>query len=189
VCVTVALDRGVPVVADRRRLDLIEPGFPSQPYHHETVGMPLPQAEALVARVRESVMRTTLARLSELRDELRPRFTLAAVTLRIPPLDYVPATVVEAHKSYPVMCRADAMLYHDALCTAWRNLGVAVELHARGDEIGHAADRLGVTVEEVEQFLHSAGEHLGPPWQKDHRLATAAAIRVLADRTRAVRLT
>jgi hypothetical protein len=184
VCVTVAVSRGVPVVVDRRRVGLIEPGVPSQPYHHETVRMPLPEAEALVVRVRESVMRTTLARLSELRDELKPPYTIVAMTLRNPPLTYVPVTVAEAHKSYPVMCRADGMMYHDALCTAARRLGIALELHDRGEEIVRAADRLDVSLDELEHFLKTVGESLGPPWQKEHRFAAAAAIRVLADRRR-----
>ena len=92
VCVTIAARRGLPVVADRRRVDLIEPGLASQPYHHETVGMPLPEAEKLVDRARESVMRTTLDVCSELRDELQPRYTIVAMTLRTPPLSYVPVT-------------------------------------------------------------------------------------------------
>ena len=184
VCVTVAVSRGLPVVVDRRRVELIEPGLPSQPYHHETVGMPLAEAEELVARVRQSVMRTALARLSALCDALRPQYSVAAMTLRNPPLSFVPITVAEAHQSYAVMCRADGLLYHDALCTAARRLGLSVELHDRGEEIGRAADRLGVNVEEVEQFLQAAGETLGPPWREEHRLAAAAAMRVLADRTR-----
>jgi hypothetical protein len=184
VCVTAAASRGLPVVVDRRRVNLIEPGVPSQPYHHETVGMPLPEAEKLVVRVRESVMRTTLARLSELRDELQPPYAIVAMTLRNPPLSYVPVTVAEAHKSYPVMCRADGMMYHDALGTAARRLGIALELHDRGEEVVRAADRLGVSVEELEHFLQAAGESLGPPWRKEHRLATAAAMGVLADRVR-----
>lgn len=184
VCVTVAASRGVPVVADRRRVELIEPGVPNQPYHHETVGMPLPGAEALVARVRESVMRTTLARLSSLRDDLQPPYTVAAMTLRNPPLAYVPVTVAAAHESYPVMCRADSMMYHDALCTAARRLSIALELHDRGEEVERAADRLGVSVEEMEHFLQAWGRTLGPPWQKEHRLAAAAAMGALADRAR-----
>ena len=147
VCVTVAAQRGSPVVVDRRRIDLIEPGVPSQPYHHETVRMQLPDAEMLVVRVRESVMRTTVARLTELRDELQP-YTIVAMTLRNPPLSYVPVTVAEAHTSYPVMCRADGMMYHDALSVAARGLGLAVERHDRGEEIGRTADRLGVSVDE-----------------------------------------
>jgi hypothetical protein len=184
VCVTVAVNRGVPVVVDRRRVDLIEPGIPSQPYHHETVGMPLPEAEKLVVRVRESVMRTTLARVSQLRDELQPPYTIVAMTLRNPPLSYVPVTVAEAHRSYPVMCRADGMMYHDALCTVARRIGMTLTLHDRGDEIARAADRLDVSLKELERFLQAAGESLGPPWQKEHRLAAAAAIAVLTDRAR-----
>ena len=184
VCVTVAVSRGVPVVVDRRRVELIEPGVPSQPYHHETVRMPLAEAETLVVRVRESVMRTTLTRVSALRDELQPRCTIVAMTLRTPPLAYVPVTVAEAHKSYPVMCRADGMMYHDALCTAARRLNIALELHDRGEELVRAADRLGVSVEKLEHFLRAAGERLGPPWRKEHRLAAAAAMGVLADRAR-----
>jgi hypothetical protein len=189
VCVTVAVDRGLPVVLDRRRVGVIESGVPSQPYHHETVGMPLPAAEKLVVRVRESVMRTTFARLSELRDELQPLSTIVAMTLRNPPLTYVPVTVAEAHKSYPVMCRADGMMYHDALCTAARRLGIALELHDRGEEIVRAADRLGVSLEELEHFLQTVGESLGPPWRKEHRLAAAAAMGVLADRAQVSRFT
>jgi hypothetical protein len=186
VCVTVAAS-DVPAVVDRRRVDLIEPGVPTQPYHHETVKMRLPEAEQLVAHVRESVMRTTLARLTELCDELRPQYTIVAMTLRNPSLPYVPVTVAEAHKSYPVMCRADGMMYHDALCTAARRLDIALELHDRGEEIARAADRLGVSLEELEHVLHTAGESLGPPWRKEHRFAAAAAMGVLAT-VRSVRL-
>ena len=184
VCVTVAASRGVPVVVDRRRVELIEPGVPSQPYHHETVRMPRPDAETLVVRVRESVMRTTLARLSELRAGLQPPCTIAAMTLRRPPLAHVPVTVAEAHASYHVMCRADGMMYHDALCTAARRLRIPVTLHDRGEEMARAAARLDVSLEELEHSLQTAGESLGPPWQKEHRLAMAAAMGVLADRAR-----
>jgi hypothetical protein len=146
--------------------------------------MPLPQAEMLVAGVRESVMRTTLARLSELCDELQPAYAIVAMTLRNPPLTYIPVTVAEAHSSWPVMCRADAMMYHGALCTAARRLDTALVLHDRGEELARTAERLGVSLEELERFLLATGKTLGPPWRKEHRLATAAAIGVLADRAR-----
>ena len=176
-----AVNAGVPVVVDRRRLELIEPGVPSQPYHHETLSVPLPEAEKLVLRVRDSVMRTTFARLSELREELQPHM-IVAMTLRNPPMTYVPITVAEAHVSYPVMCRADAMMYHDAIVTTAQRLGIQLVLHDRGQEAVRAADRLGVSLEDVERFLQTAGEKLGPPWQKEHRFAAAAALGALADR-------
>jgi hypothetical protein len=48
--------------------------------------MSLPEAEKVVVRVRQSVMRTTLARLSELREDLQPPDTIIAITLRNPPV-------------------------------------------------------------------------------------------------------
>ncbi|HEY7189373.1 MAG TPA: hypothetical protein VH436_22605 [Vicinamibacterales bacterium] len=184
VCVTVAANRGVPAIVDRRRIRLIESGVPSQPYHHDTVKMPRADAEKLVARVRESVMRTTLESVKQLRDDLQPPYSIVAMTMRKPTLEYVPVTVAEAHASYSVMCRADGMMYHDALCTAAKRLKIALTLDDRDEEIARAADRLGVSGQDVEHFLQNAGKSLGPPWQKEHRLAAAAAIGVLADRGR-----
>jgi hypothetical protein len=146
--------------------------------------MPRPEAERLVARVRESVVQTTLAGIAGLRDELHPRYKLVAMTLRTPPLSYVPVTVAEAHASWHVTCRADSMMYHDALCTAARRLEMTVELHNRGNEAVRAVEALGVSVDDLERFLQIAGKQLGPPWHKEHRLAAAAAIGVLAERTR-----
>ena len=102
----------------------------------------------------------------------------------LPPLAFVPITVAEAHQSYNVMCRADGMMYHDALGTAARTLKIPVELLDRGQEMARASERLDVTPEKLEQFLHAAGEGVGRPWQKEHRLAAAAAMGVLADRQR-----
>jgi len=184
VCVTVAASRGVPVVVDRRRVELVEPGIPSQPYHHETLRMPPAEGERLVARVRESVLRTTFERLKELRDELQPPYSIVAMTLRVPPLSFVPVTVADAHQSYNVTCRADGMMYHDALSIAARRLKIDVQLHDRGEEVARAAGRLDVSVEDLEQFLQRSGEAVGRPWQKEHRLAAAAAIGVLSARTR-----
>ena len=50
--------------------------------------------------------------------------------------------------------------------------------------MARAAGRLDVSVEDLEQFLQRAGEPVGRPWQKEHRLAVAAAVGVLAARAR-----
>ena len=34
------------------------------------------------------------------------------------------------------------MMYHDALCTTARRLGIGLEVHDRGEEVVRAADRL-----------------------------------------------
>ena len=54
--VCVSVKDGSPVVIDRRRVELIEPGLPKQPYEHETVGMNAAEAGRLVQEVRESAV-------------------------------------------------------------------------------------------------------------------------------------
>jgi hypothetical protein len=53
--VCVAAPGNVPTVVERRRVTLIEPGLPTLPYHHESIGMPEDAANSLIARVRQSI--------------------------------------------------------------------------------------------------------------------------------------
>jgi hypothetical protein len=76
VAVTASADHQV---VDRRRLELIEPGMPAAPIHHE--GKPLGDAAAaaLVAKARASAVRAASASLDQLRT--RPRTRLGGPSL------------------------------------------------------------------------------------------------------------
>jgi hypothetical protein len=54
----------------------------------------------------------------------------------------------------------------------------------RGEETSLAAEHLGVTLGEVEDFVSRSGRPAGPPWTQEHRRAYAAGIAVLAARRR-----
>src|SRR6266853_1043952 len=68
--VSVSAKDGSPEVVDRRRVELIEPGLPKQPYEHETAGMNADEAERLVQEVRESAAHCAERALSRLRSGL-----------------------------------------------------------------------------------------------------------------------
>src|SRR5689334_6074365 len=51
----VAAPSGIPAVVERRRLTLIDAGLPTMPYHHESLGLPVDEADRLIARVRQSI--------------------------------------------------------------------------------------------------------------------------------------
>lgn len=177
VCVRVK-DR-VPEVVDRRRVELIEPGLPKQPYEHDTLHLNPAEAERLVQEVRESAVHCAERALSRLQSSVGAPGELVSIALREPTLARLPRTVAEAHASRPVMVRADGMLYHDALCKAAASLGIGVATFARGAERRQAAEALGVTVELLDRFLSSLRATLGPPWQQDHQAAAARAIAAL----------
>src|SRR6476620_6573102 len=80
--VSVATSGVEPAVVARRRLTLIDPGLPTMPYEHESVGMKEAEANALIARVRRSIgARTTLA-LQRVVTELAPTHSAFAFTIR-----------------------------------------------------------------------------------------------------------
>jgi hypothetical protein len=183
VLVTVAVRGGAPVLVDRRRVELIEPGLPNQPYEHETLGLDRTRGEELVKEVRESALHCAERALAGLRFSLEAVGELVAIALRRPPLPNLPESVAAAHASYPVMVRADAMIYHDALCQAASSLGINVEIIARGEERLRAAETLRTEADRLDTWLVSLRRSLGPPWQRDHQNAMARAIAALGKRT------
>jgi len=175
ILVSVSANDGSPEVVDRRRVELIEPGLPKQPYEHETAGMNAAEAERLVEEVRESAVHCAERALSQLRS--------SSIALRVAPLPRLPGSVAEAHASWHIRMRADAMLYHDALCTAAASLGIKVATFPRGEERRHAAGAMATTAERLDLFLNGLRASLGPPWQQDHQAAAARAIATLGQYT------
>jgi hypothetical protein len=178
--VCVAAPDGVPAVIERRRVTLIDPGVPTQPYEHDSTAMREDEANALIARVRRSIVaRTTLA-LQRVVTELPPPHAAVALAIRKPPFPELPETVSVVRQSYRLQCAADGMLYQLAICGAARQIGLDVHMYRRGEEASIAAEQLGVTRRDVEEFVSGAGRPAGPPWTQEHRQAYAAGIAVLA---------
>jgi hypothetical protein len=178
--VCVAAPGLVPAVIARRRVTLIAPGLPSQPYEHESTAMREDEASALIAQVRRSVAARASEALTRVMTELAPSYALVALAIRKPPFAGLPKTVAAVRQSYRLHCAADGMLYQLAICRAARQLGLDVHMCLRGEEALLAAEQLGVTLREVEEFVGRAGRPAGPPWTQEHRRAYAAGIAALA---------
>ena len=96
VAVTASADHQV---VDRRRIELIEPGMPAAPIHHE--GKPLDDAATavLVAQVRASAVRATSASLDELAHALPE--PVVSMSLRAWPVDFPDDITVQRRTPYP----------------------------------------------------------------------------------------
>ena len=178
--VCVAAPRNVPAVVARRRVTLIDPGLPTLPYHHESIGMREDEANALIARVRRSIAVCTSRALRAIVADLASAYSVVALAIREPPFAELPETIAAVRQSYRLQCAADGMMYQLALCHAARELGLHVHLCRRGDETTRAAERLEVHPDDVESFIGGVGRPPGPPWTQEHRAAYAAAIAALA---------
>ena len=165
-------------VSDRRRVELIEPGPPAAPVHHEggshelhQRGSPLDDAAlaALVAKVRSSVTRATSTALDELATA-SPE-PIASISIRAWPADFPADVAVQRHAPYE--SRADSIMYCQVLVELARARGWEVHLYNAKDVEAEAVRVLGERAHEV---LHGPRATLGPPWSKDHRTALAATI-------------
>jgi hypothetical protein len=166
VAVTASADHEV---VDRQRIELIEPGMPTAPIHHE--GKPLDDAAtaALVAKVRASAMRATSASLDELATAVSE--PVVSMSLRAWPLDFPDDIAVQ--RRAPHEARADSVMYRQVLAECARARGWDVHLYDAKDVESQAASLLGARADEV---LRGPRSTLGPPWAKDHRMALAATI-------------
>ena len=165
-------------VVDRRRIELIEPGMPTAPIHHEggphvlhRPAKPLDDSAlaALVADVRASVVRAASAALDELATALPE--PIVSMSLRAWPADFPEDVAVQ--RRVPYESRADSVMYRQVLAELARSRGWEVHLYDAKDVEDEAIRILG---ERADTVLHGPRATLGPPWSKDHRMALAATI-------------
>jgi hypothetical protein len=175
VAVTASADHKV---ADRRRIELIEPGIPNAPVHHDGGAYVMHRSAkpldddalaALVADVRASAVRTASQELDELAAALPE--PIVSMSLRAWPPDFPVDIAVQ--RRVPHESRADSIMYRQVLAELAGDRGWEVHLYNAKDVEGEAARILGERADEV---LNSPRSTLGPPWSKDHRMALAATI-------------
>ncbi len=175
VAVTASADHKV---VDRRRIELIEPGVPTAPIHHEGGSLLLHRpAEplddkalaALVADVRASVSRAASAALEEIATALSEPITshvAPSLARRLP----------RGHRrSAARSLREPRRLRHvpPGAGRARRERGWVVHHYDAKDVEVEAVRTLG---NQADKVLHGPRASLGPPWSKDHRMALAATI-------------
>jgi hypothetical protein len=153
-------------VLDRRRIVLIGPGLPCLPHHHEAQRLPMDEAVALVERVRASAALCARDALEAL------PANVAAIAIRKRPM--LPPTIAERITNYRAQCVADSVLYRDVLAEAAQARGWSVSEYNAKTVFQDAAEAL--RLEDISARFGEIGKALGPPWQKDQRLAMAAAI-------------
>ena len=156
-------------VADRRRIALVEPGVTEAPIHYESHRLDVAATAALVAEVRESVVRASAAALDDLAAALPG--PIVSISLRAWPLDFPDDVAVQRRAPYEA--RADAVMYRQVLAELAHERGWEVHVFDAKAVEAQAARRLAERADEV---LHGPRERLGPPWAKDHRVALAATV-------------
>jgi len=166
VLVTVARDGSI---LDRRRVELVDDSLPALPHHHEGQMLPPEEAVALVERVRVSADKYAALALDAVAMTVG---CVLGVALRNCP--QLPPTIAERLTDYRSRNVADWVMYRKALASAADARGLPVHWYDAKIVLAAASKALGVKNFDAHSLrVRSA---IGPPWNKDHKLAMAAAI-------------
>lgn len=164
-------------VVERRRIELIEPGLPVAPIHHEGGAHPMhrtgPELDddalrALVDEVRASVVRTSATSLDALAADLPG----PVASLSLARWDDLPEAIADLRRP-PHESRADSVMYRQVLAELAAERRWEVHRYDAKRVEAEASALLGVRAEQV---LHGPRSLLGAPWGKDQRTALAAAV-------------
>jgi hypothetical protein len=152
---------------DRRRVELVDEGLPKLPHHHDAQGLPLDEAVALIERVRVSAERHALRALDAVAMAV-PH--ILGIALRI--CQPLPPTIAERISDYRSRNVADWVMYRKALASAAEAREWAVHWYDAKKILADASKQL----DNLDQRFLELRKAVGPPWDKDHKLAMAAAI-------------
>ena len=154
---------------DRRRVELVDETLPSLPHHHEGQLLTMDGAVALVERVRASAERHAILALDAVATAA-PH--ILGIALRTCP--QLPATIAERIKDYRARNVADWVMYRKALASAAQARGWPIHWYDAKKVVALAS--LALHVENFDARFLQVRRAVGPPWNKDHKLAMAAAI-------------
>lgn len=174
--VAVMLEKGAPVVLDRKRAHLVNTFTYTfrQPYH-TAEKMPLGEARKFIAQVekeaRELAHRAVQEMQSEL-DKLQIKLTRGSLLMAsgrpLPGFEKILASHALIHK-------ADGELFREAIAHGCERCGLAVERARERELLENAGRTLYLKPAELMRRITELGKPFGSPWSQDEKFATLAA--------------
>lgn len=169
VVVAVSGPAASPVVVRRERVTLLDDASVQEPYH-AAVGLALDEAMALIRSVEEAAASAAASTVSGFASSLGSVATVGVVGGN----RRLPTELPRILASHALLHASERDLYEQAVIEGATRAGLPVTtVPATGRLLDHASQVLGVT---LETSLAALGKSMGPPWQKDHKEATAAAL-------------
>jgi hypothetical protein len=181
--VAVAMTAGKVEVIDRRRMVVAPFGTPGaiQPYHFAKT-LELHEAEAFLAKSLAVAENLARAELHDVVSELITReYLVVGCALLLASGRPLPALskILSAH---PLIHTAEGEFFRDAFRKASEGLQFSVAGFRERDLDKHFAETFGKSAARMSRQISDLSRAVGPPWTQDQKLATRAAMLVLAQR-------
>ncbi|HET7150379.1 MAG TPA: hypothetical protein VFI60_03135 [Candidatus Acidoferrum sp.] len=181
--VAVSLEKGAPVVLERKRKHLVNTFTYTfrQPYH-TAEKMPLAEAREFISQVEKEARRLAHRAVQEMQSELENlKIKLASGSLLLAsgrPLPSLEKTLA----SHTLIHTADGELFREAIVQGCERCGLSMQRIRERELLESAGRALHLKPAEVMRRVTELGRPLGSPWSQDEKFATLAAWLALASR-------
>jgi hypothetical protein len=168
------------VVADRRRIELVEDEWARQPYH-AAEGLEPDEARDVVKRGVEAARRIAVQEMrAAVKRELERGNEVAACAVLVG--DHMPGWSVEDILAVHFrMHKAEGVLFRDVLVRAAKECGLRLVEIPEKMLTPHAENVLGTSASNLAKEIARLGKSAGPPWGKDQKEAALAALVAFRD--------
>ncbi len=158
-----------PTIVHRAQITLLDDESTREPYH-AAVALPLDEVPAFVSSVEQAATASAAETIRGLVSTLGP---VAAVGV-VGGNRTLPTELPRILASHALLHAAERALYEHAVIDGATQAGLPVTtVPATGTLFDDASQALGVALVPT---LAALGTSIGPPWKKDHKEATAAAL-------------
>jgi hypothetical protein len=163
------------MVADRRRIELVEDEWARQPYH-AAEGLEPDAARDVVMRGVEAARRIAVREMrAAVRREQERGNEVAACAVLVG--DPMPGWSVEDILAVHFrMHKAEGVLFRDVLVRAAKECGLRLVEIPEKMLTPHAENALGTPASNLAKEIARLGKSAGPPWGKDQKEAALAAL-------------
>jgi len=178
VLVVVGKQRDELVVVERRRIELVEQSWAKQPYH-AAEGLESEKARDLVNRGVDSAHRLALTEMKAAVKRERDRKNEVggcAVLVGTPMPDWTTEEILAVHFR---MHKAEGTLFQNALVRAAEKCKLNTLPVLEKELMTRASSHFGSETDLLVKKIAQLGKSVGPPWTKDHKDATLAALMAL----------
>src|SRR5215510_5370123 len=166
---------GALVVADRRRIELVDDEWAKQPYHAAEDLKP-DAARDVVKRGVEEARRIAIRemRATVKRERERENEVAACAVLVVDPMpDWSVEEILAVHFR---MHKAEGVLFRDALVRAAKECGLGLVEIPEKTLTTHAESALSTPASGLAKEIARLGKIAGPPWGKDQKDVALAAL-------------
>jgi hypothetical protein len=170
-----------PIVLYREKVELLGEPLPRQPYHAAAEnGLSLDEAAELIARVERAATLAARAATESVVAALKRAERRTVGAGLVAASRRIPAGLTGILASHALLHAAEGQLYENALAQGSAGAGLPLITLAPKTIFDDAARELAMNAGDLGTALAATGKLAGPPWQKDHREAAAAALVALA---------